>query len=180
MRVRPARPRDLEACGALDHSCTTDRVWQMETRERSDALTVTFRVARLPREVQVKYPLRGEDLLAGWQWCDGFLVAEGVERAPVQIYGYVALTAQVEHGIAWVGDLVVDRPWRRRGIGTALLQAAGQWGRDHDLMRLVVEVQTKSYPAIRFCRSRGLTFCGYSDHYWPSQDIALFFGESLR
>ena len=177
MRVRPAGPRDLEACGALNHSYTTDHVWQMERREGNDALAVTFRVARLPREVRVNYPRQGEGLLAGWRRRDGFLVAED---APSQICGYVALTAQAEHGIAWVGDLVVDRPWRRRGIGTAMLRAAAQWGHDHDLVRLVVEVQTKNYPAIRFCQSRGLTFCGYNDHYWPSQDIALFFGEPLR
>jgi len=176
MRVRPARPRDLEVCVALDHSYVTDRVWQMETREQNGMLTVTFRVARLPREIRVNYPRQGDDLLAGWRRCDGFLVAgEGGS-----VYGYVALTAWTEHGIAWVSDLVVDRPRRRRGIGTALLQAAARWGRNHNLMRLVIEIQTKNYPAIRFCRSRGLAFCGYNDHYWPSQDIALFFGESLR
>ena len=176
MRVRPAWPKDLEVCGTLDHSYTTERVWQMEAREGNDGLTTTFRVARLPREIRVNYPRGGEDLSAGWRGRDAFLVAGEAGR----VYGYVALTAQVEHGIAWAGDLVVDRPWRRRGIGTALLRAAVQWGRDHDLVRLVIEVQTKNYPAIRFCRSRGLTFCGYNDHYWPSQDIALFFGESLR
>ena len=175
MRVRPAWPRDLEACSVLDHSYTTDRVWQMETREENGVQAITFRVARLPREMQVNYPRQDENLLEGWRRRDGFLVAdEG------RVHGYVALTAQAEHGIAWVGDLVVDRPHRRRGIGTALLQAAAQWGRDRDLARLVVEVQTKNYPAIRFCQSRGLVFCGYNDHYWPCQDIALFFGEALR
>jgi GNAT superfamily N-acetyltransferase len=176
MLVRPARPQDLEACSALDHSCTTDRVWQMEARTVNSALTVTFRVARLPREMRVNYPRQGEDLLTGWQRRDGFLAAEEDGR----VRGYVALTAQTEHGIAWVGDLVVDRPWRRRGMGTALLQTAAQWARDHELRRLMIEVQTKNYPAIRLCRSCGLTFCGYNDLYWPSQDIALFFGESLR
>jgi len=174
--VQLARPRDLEACSALDHSYTTDRVWQVEAREGNDALRITFRVARLPREIRVDYPRQGDDLLAGWQRRDGFLVA----KEGRYIRGYVTLTAQVDHGIAWVGDLVVDRSWRRRGIGTALLRAAAQWGRDHGLVRLVVEVQTKNYPATRFCKSRGLTFCGYNDHYWPSQDIALFFGEPLR
>jgi GNAT superfamily N-acetyltransferase len=176
MQVRPAGPSDLEACSALDHSYTTNHVWQMEAREVNNALAVTFRVTRLPREMRVNYPRQGEDLLTGWRRRDGFLAADEDGR----VCGYVALTAQVEHGIAWVGDLVVDRPWRRRGIGTALLRAAAQWGHDHDLVRLVVEVQTKNYPAIRLCQSRGLTFCGYNDHYWPSQDIALFFGESLR
>jgi streptothricin acetyltransferase len=176
MQIRPAKARDLEACGELDHSFTTNRVWQMETREENGVLTVSFREANLPREMRVSYPRQGEDLLAGWQQRDGFLVAEEEER----ISGYVALTAQVEHHVAWLGDLVVDRPFRRRGTGTALLRAAGQWGREHDLGRLVIGVQTKNYPAIQFCRSRGLTFCGYNDHYWPGYDIALLFGESLR
>ncbi|HUV90238.1 MAG TPA: GNAT family N-acetyltransferase [Anaerolineae bacterium] len=176
MHVRPAWPKDMEACRALDHSYTTDRVWQMETREESDLWTVTFRAARLPREILVNYLRQGEDLAAGWRRRDGFLLVE--ERG--HVVGYVALTAQIEHGIVRADDLVVDRPWRRRGIGTALLRAAAQWGRERDLVRLVVEVQTKNYPAIRFCRSRGLAYCGYNDHYWPSQDIALFFGQSLR
>lgn len=176
MQIRPAWPRDLEACAALDHSYMTDHVWQMEVREENGAPAVAFRLARLPREIRVNYPSRDEDLLAGWQQRDGFLVAE--EEG--YIHGYVGLTAQADLGIARVGDLVVDRGSRRRGIGTALLRAAAQWGREQGLGWLLVELQTKNYPAIRFCRSRGLTFCGYNDHYWPSRDIALFFGESLR
>ena len=176
MRVRPARPKDLEACAALNCAYTPDRVWQMDARGGSDSLTVSFRVVRLPRENRVNYPLQGESLLAGWQRRDGFLVAEEDDR----ICGYVTLTTHAEHGIAWIGDLVVDRPLRRSGIGTALLQAAATSGRDRGLVRLVAETQTKNYPAIQFYQSRGLTFCGYNDHYWPSQDIALFFGVSLR
>ena len=174
MQIRAARPRDLKACGGLDHSYTTDRVWQMETREDNGVLTSVFREAQLPREIRVDYPRQKEHLLAGWRRRDGFFVAE-----EGGVCGYVALTAQPEHGIAWVGDLVVDRGWRRRGLGTMLLQTAVQWGRDEGLDRLVIEVPTKNYPAIRFCQSRGLCFCGYSDRYWPNQDIALFFGEPL-
>jgi GNAT superfamily N-acetyltransferase len=167
---------DLEPCSKLDASYLTDRVWQMDTRQEKGTVTTTFREVRLPRDIRVEYPRRGADLLAGWERRDGFLVAhEGV-----QIRGYVALTAQAEHGIAWVGDLIVGREWRRQGIGTALLRAAGHWAREEGLVRMVVEVPTKNYPAISFCQARGLTFCGYNDHFWPSQDIALFFGQSLR
>lgn len=176
MRVRPAEPRDLEGCIALNHSYTTDHVWQMDARGENDLLTATFRLVRLPRETRVHYPLQGEHMLASWRRRDGFLVAEEDEH----ICGYATLTTHAEHGIAWMGDLVVDLPLRRRGIGTALLQAAAKWGYDHNLVRLVAEVQTKNHPATQFYQSRGLTFCGYNDHYWPSQDIALFFGKQLR
>ena len=177
MHVRPAERKDLGVCGTLDHSYTTDRVWQMDERLDTDTLMVTFRAVRLPRETRVEYPLQGASMLLGWQRRDGFLVAEEDDG---RICGYVTLTAHTEHSIAWASDLIVDRPLRRSGIGTALLRAAAQWGRDRYLTRLLVEVQTKNYAAIRFCQSRGLTFCGYNDHYWPSQDIALYFGQSLR
>jgi GNAT superfamily N-acetyltransferase len=177
MQVRPAEPNDLVACSTLNHSYTTDHVWQMDERAENGSLTVTFREVRLPRETRVDYPLRGENMLIGWRRRDGFLVAEGDDG---HVCGYVTLTSHAEHGIAWVGDLVVDRSLRRCGIGTVLLRAASQWGRDRNLARLIVEVQTKNYPAIRFCQSRGMAFCGYTDHYWPGQDIALFFGQSLR
>lgn len=171
MLVRPAEPRDLSLCGRLDHSCRTDRVWQMDTRRTTDARQVVFRAVRLPREIEVDYPRRGEDLLAGWRQRDGFIVAEsdGV------VCGYATFAVQPEHGLVWVGDLVVDRSRRRRGIGTALLKAAAQWGCKRDMVRLTLEVQTKSYPAIQFCLARGLVFSGYNDHYWSSQDIAVFF-----
>jgi len=176
LHVRPAESKDLDVCAALDHSFATDSVWQMESREENGVLTTTFRVSRLPREVRVNYPRQDEGLLAGWQRCDEFVVLEDEGR----VRGYAAMTAETEHGIARVGDLVVDRSCRRRGFGTALLRAAAQWGHEQHLAWLEVEMQTKNYPAIRFCQSRGLTFCGYNDHYWPNQDIALFFGESLR
>jgi GNAT superfamily N-acetyltransferase len=175
MQLRPARPKDLKVCATLDHSYSTDHVWQMEVRQEGGAVASVFREASLPREIKVEYPRQGASLVAGWKRRDGFMVVEDGDA----IRGYVALTAQEEHGIAWVGDLVVDRSWRRRGLGTMLLQAAVEWGRGSELDRLVVEVPTKNYPAIRFCQSRGLAFCGYSDRYWLNYDIALFFGESL-
>jgi GNAT superfamily N-acetyltransferase len=148
----------------------------MENRLENDARTVAFRKVRLPREIKVRYPRQGDDLLAGWRRRDEFLVAE----MDGDVCGYVALTIQPEHGLAWVGDLVVDRSRRRRGIGTTLLKAAAQWGCKHNLVRLTVEVQTKNYPAIQFCKACGLSFSGYNDHYWATEDIAVFFTGRLR
>ena len=176
MYVRPARSSDLELCVALDHAYRSDHVWQLDAREEVENIAITFRIARLPREIKVDYPRTGEELAAGWQKRDSFLVAaEGTK-----VRGYVAMNVEAEHGVLWVGDLVVDRPWRRRGIGTALLLAAGQSGQNQGLARLAMAVPTKGYPAIRFCQSHGMTFCGYNDHYWPGQDIALFFSQSLH
>ena len=41
-------------------------------------------------------------------------------------------------------------------------------------------MQSKNYPAISFAQKQGLAFCGYNDRYYASQDVALFFGMTLK
>ena len=79
-----------------------------------------------------------------------------------------------------IADFAVDRLARRRGVGTALLGSARDWATRSGLQRLIIETQSKNFPAIRFCQHNGFTYCGYNDQYYVSQDIALFFGMKLR
>ena len=43
------------------------------------------------------------------------------------------------HGFGELG-MLVDREWRGRGVGSALLQATIDWARDHGLHKLCLEV----------------------------------------
>lgn len=176
MAIRKARSDDWEICATLDHSTVTDRAWRMEIREQQGRITISFEPIRLPRSVRLPYPRQERDLTAGWAGCDVFLVAE-VGR---HLCGYVTARALPGHGLAWVHDLVVDREWRGRGIGSELLERAAEWARRTDLERLVIEVSTKNDPAIRFLRARGFTFCGYHDQHWRTQDVAVLLARSLR
>lgn len=176
MIVRPAILGDLEACLALDNSFTTDYVWQMESREKEEEISIAFRTVRLPRIMRVSYPRDNDHLLHNWRKEECFLVADegGVVR------GYIDMTVQAWHMTGWINNLVVAKSSRRRGIGSALLKAAVRWGYEQGLKQVVAETQTKNYPAICFYQKNGFTFCGFSDHYYTNQDIALFFAQSLR
>lgn len=174
--IRPAELADLDFCLALDPSYSTESVWQMEWDGEDSRVAVTFRTVRLPRSMRVAYPRGREQLIAGWKRCEGFLVACRAER----IVGYAALSAHAAEGAAWISDLVVDRAHRRQSVGTALLDAAGEWARSRGLRRLLVEIQTKNYPAICCCEKLGFAFCGFNDHYYANQDIAIFFAHALR
>jgi hypothetical protein len=48
------------------------------------------------------------------------------------------------------------------------------------MSQLFLEMQSKNIPAIRLATKMGSVFSGYSDRYYPNQDIALFFALSLR
>jgi hypothetical protein len=43
-----------------------------------------------------------------------------------------------------------------------------------------MEMTTKNNPAICMARKLGYEFCGYNDHYYETQDIALYFGRSIH
>lgn len=176
MTIRSAMPSDYELCMVLDHTVSTEYVWQVMVDESDDARQVSFRPARLPRSTKVLYPRSGEALLESWRLHSAFLVAEWEHI----VVGYANVREEPSQETAWIADLAVHSSHRLRGIGTALLNAARRWAVDRKLRRLVAETQTKNYPSIRFLEKRGLTFCGYNDLYYPNQDIALFFGQTLR
>jgi len=54
--IRPANTNDLPRLMAMDHSCSSDYVWQLELRREPNQITANFREVRLPRSVEVKYP----------------------------------------------------------------------------------------------------------------------------
>jgi GNAT superfamily N-acetyltransferase len=174
--VRPARSDDIHVLSQFDHSYSTDYVWQMEMREEQGRnIQINFRQARLPRSVRVMYPREADSLAEIWTHRRLFIVAE-VEDQP---RGYLSVMEGTMPDTGWVAEFAVERRVRRQGIGAVLISSAADWARKVGLRRLLVEVQSKNYPAICFCQKHGFNFCGYSDLYFSNQDIALFFGVSL-
>jgi ribosomal protein S18 acetylase RimI-like enzyme len=188
MMIRSATLGDLGACLALDANSQTDHVWQMDAREEHGGMVIRFHTVRLPRIMRVTYPRPREDLLSCWESGATILVVTNepavgsitdqidpsamVEPAP--IFGYCQFDVYPWQQTGWISHLIVDRPFRRHGIGTAMLKAAIAWGREKGLQRLMIAVQTKNYPAISFCEKHGFTFCGFNDYYFVNRDIALF------
>jgi ribosomal protein S18 acetylase RimI-like enzyme len=82
--------------------------------------------------------------------------------------------------VTWVTDLAVGANMRRRGVGSALLAAAQTWAGERGMRRLMLEMQAKNLPAIRMAQKHGFEFCGYNDHYYLTQDVALFFVRALK
>lgn len=176
IEIRPATPLDIPGLVTLDHSYTSEYVWQMEILAEEGQVEVRFSEKRLPRSARVEYPRPVAALADDWAERAGLLVAV-LEEDTV---GYISLSLDVAPVTAWVTDLAVLPSLRRRGIGSALILAAQEWGEDHACRRLVLEMQPKNLPAIRMVKKLSFDFCGYNDRYYANHDIALFFARSLR
>ena len=176
MIIRKADLRDLNDCVLLDTSYATEHVWQVRTEEKPyEEIAITLHDIKLPRAMRARPPRGSDHLIEDWQQGGCFLLAEDEG----EVRGYLNMILQPWLGAGWIKDLAVVPRHRRQGIGSELVRAAMHWARERALRTVLVETQTKNYPAICFCRKHGFAFCGFHDQFYPNQDIAVFFARGV-
>lgn len=175
IEIRPAFSSDIPKLIALDHHFTTGYVWQMTRDITENQMQVSFRKVRLPREVHVSYPRNHHALADTWTERDVLLMAKEGEETR----GYISVQVGNAPASAWVEDLVVDRDYRRHGIGSALILAAKEWCQPKRINRLTLEMQPKNYPAIQMAHKLGFEYSGFNDQFYRRQEIAIFFSAFL-
>ena len=174
-QIRPVVASDLPHLMGFEHNSDSEYVWQLDLRKELGQVSVSFREVRLPRPIRVSYPRDPFALEENWPQRSATLMA----LAGNEPVGYICILEQSHATTAWITDLVVDVASRRRGIGSALLNAAQDWALSRGDRDIFLEMSSKNYPAIRLALKYGFEFCGYNDHYYVTKDVALFFGRSL-
>lgn len=176
IEIRPALPADIADLIRLDHSYDTQHVWQMDVNHERDSgeIQVTFRQVSLPRSVRYEIPRPPHSLADDWQHFSGLLVAAIADK-PV---GYIGMIIDQVTGGIWIPDLLVDRPLRRQGIGSALILSAAEWASTRDSHEIILEIQPRNGPAVDLALKLGFDFCGFNDSYYPKNEIGMFFRKS--
>jgi ribosomal protein S18 acetylase RimI-like enzyme len=177
IQVRPATATDIPRLIALDHTISSESVWQLELRRDTAEQTVaSFREVRLPRSITVAFPYNPRALSD--EWIKKSLVQIAlVDNLPV---GYICVQERAPASVAWVTELVVGVSNRRQGVASTLLASAQNWAVGRSYRNLILEMQSKNLPMIRLAQKFGYEFCGYNDHYYPTQDVVLFFGKAMK
>lgn len=173
--IRQAISSDIKALAGMDHGYSTDHVWQLAMQRGTDEISASLREVRLPRPMQVSYPREPERLIDDWTEKAVVLMA-ALGESPA---GYLTLINGPADGSGWITDVVVDLRYRRQGIGNKLVAAAKEWARQRQIIKLFIEMQSKNYPGIRLAKKAGFSFAGFSDMYFPDQDIVLLFAQDL-
>ncbi len=172
LTIRPITNADVPHLMGMDHSSTTDHVWQLELRRdaRAPQVSALFREVRLPRPVRLAYPNDPYALADEWKRRAMLWLAENSSGA----VGYIGVT-EPRAGVAWITDVAVAPAWRRKGVATKMLSTVHTWCGEKQDHRIFFEMQSKNHPAITLAQKNDYEFCGYNDRYYSNQDVMLVF-----
>ena len=176
IEIRPVTQNDIEALSAFEHGYYSEYVWQMSLDVTIESTQIAFKRRHLPRRVLVPYPRNREVIFNNVGDAEAFLLAEHAGS----LVGYLKIESQKDTKIARVSDLVVTSSMRRQGIGSGLLYAGMDYLTHRGLSTLVLEMQSKNDPSIKMAAKLGFSFCGFRDHFFPNNDLALFFSRFVR
>ncbi len=135
--IRPAGPEDIPAlCGLLEDLFAIESDFAPDMEKQVKALSILLTDPS-----------------------DSSLVLVAVmEGKVIGMVSVQTLVSTAEGGkVGLVEDVVVDRQFRGRGIGTILLNHAAAWGRDRKLKRLQLLADRENMPAVDFYARNGWT-----------------------
>ena len=168
---------DIPYCLSLDSEFQSDHVWQMTVQEIADEIQVSCRKQRLPRQLVSRHITdpRHLELALHREYC--FVVVQ--DQTTNHILGYVSMRVDETSQVAYLQDIVIDRPYRRRSLGSRLVHVSRVWASEYNLRQVIFEMPTTNFPSILFAKSLGFTFCGFNDHHFANREIAVFFSLSI-
>ena len=89
------------------------------------------------------------------------------------LLGYLVLSSVLDEGS--IDNIAVAPPYRRRGIGDALLADAVRRGREEGLSFITLEVRASNTPAVRLYEKHGFREAGRRRNYYekPREDAII-------
>jgi GNAT superfamily N-acetyltransferase len=155
---------DADAVSRIDTSYTSDQVYAVH---RSGDV-----VALAPTSITVPHSKREPVDLAG-PWTHG-----RVALLDDRVRGFIAWGFEAWNRRMTIGPFHVDRPYRRRGGGRGLVEAALDWARRTGVLTAWIETSSVNHAAIAAYRRLGFEICGFDTTLYrgtPNQgEVAVY------
>ena len=90
-----------------------------------------------------------------------------------RVIGYIGMSAVIDEG--YLFNVAVDRQYRKKGVGSALVRELVTWCQKHDFAFLTLEVRESNAPAIALYSRFGFVRVGERKNYYsdPAENALL-------
>lgn len=97
------------------------------------------------------------------------------------VIGFAYIQVWNWNRVAWLGEIVIDRDHRGRGVGRALLRRMEDRARDLGC-RVIMDHPPASHSAISYYLKNGYRICGYNDRFYSdsNETTAIFVCKELQ
>lgn len=174
LTIRPLTSADVPRISEIDAEFESDRCLDVE--KTANGLQVSWRLIErplVPPFLSTDYGLsrqEREQVGARLRENDGlYLVIEDAGK----LVALLDVERERWRDTATVWNILVDRSYRRRGLGGQLMNRAIEWARRHGLRGIMLETQTNNLPACHFYQAVGFKLCGLDDHFYSNDDIGM-------
>lgn len=165
------KTRDRAAIEAIDTSFETDVIFELEARPRGMYLVER----KLDRPMTKRYSI-GE-VFAPWaSWQTGWVVEDDTVR------GFATVESEPWHQRLVLWFLYIERGFRRRGLGRALLTRVEAHARAVGASHVWLETSNVNVPGVQAYERLGYALCGmealYYGTYMPGES-AVYLAKTL-
>lgn len=174
--IRQIGLTDILRLAEIDAEFESDRFLDVE--KTTDGLGVTWRLVERPLDARFRsndFSLdrqQREHVAVRLRERDGlYLVAED-ERIG-KLVALLDTERERWRDTAVVWNILIDRAYRRQGLGRELMNRAIAWAREQGLRGIVLEAQTNNIAACLFYQAMGFKLCGLDDHFYSNDDIGV-------
>lgn len=174
LAIRPLTAADVPRLIEIDAEFESDRF--LDVDKTLDGFGVTWRLVerKLDPPFHSRYfglnRQQRAEVSSRLQEGDGlYLVAEDAHTG--RLVGLLDMEHERWRDTAVVWNILIDRAFRRKGLGRELMRRAIAWAREQGLRGIVLETQTDNVPACCFYRELGFKLCGIDDHFYSNDDI---------
>ncbi|NHI83994.1 MAG: GNAT family N-acetyltransferase [Candidatus Thorarchaeota archaeon] len=141
----------------------------------TDALQISLLYKRVWDEFESLFPKKlkesrqpSEEEMKSWMTKETYFIAE-VERETVGVVG-----CRILHSACQLVHMVVDRPCRGKGIGTALARTAIDFARENNSFKVWLDTIPIMKEAKALYEKLGFVKCGYLRRHLYGLDIELY------
>lgn len=165
------RRTDQRGVEAIDTTFETSSIFEVVTTPRSLELVEQ----PLAKPLAKRYAI-GEVFAAWARWDVGWVADDGGIR------GFATVSYESWHARLVLWFLYISPPWRRRGVGRALLERVEAYGREVGATHVWLETSNVNVPGVAAYARLGYTLCGadrlYYGAYMPGE-TAIYLAKML-
>ena len=160
-------PRKLYTDHVLRYTSESAFHYRASLVETKDGFSFTFKKEPLP---EVLHRECFDTLFQPyWKGVTAYGAFENADGAPV---AYLELAREEWNDRLVITQLLVEEPYRGKGIGKTLVDHAKKIAVHEDRRLITLETQSCNLPAIEFYRKQGFVFSGTNLHFYSNDDIA--------